>query len=66
MGAEIYILISFHIVNQYHVKTDFFFTKKQHDYKCDIDFIQQFNKEEFPKLLCLKYQNCINAFVTAG
>ncbi len=25
----------------------FFSTKKQHDYKYDIDFIQQFNKEEF-------------------
>ncbi len=39
--------LSFHIVNQYHVKTDVFSTKKQHDYKRDIDFIQQFNKQEF-------------------
>ncbi len=27
--------------------SDAFLTKKQHDYKCDIDFIQQFIKEEF-------------------
>ncbi len=40
-----YILISFHIVNQYHAKTDFFSTEKQHDFKCDIELIQQFNKE---------------------
>ncbi len=65
MGAEMYIFISFHIVNQYHVKTDFFFTKKQHDYKCDIDFNSSSIKKNF-KVLCLKYQNRINAFVTAG
>ncbi len=45
MRAEMFILISFHIVNQYHTKTGVFFpTKKQRDYKCDIDFIQQFIK----------------------
>ncbi len=27
--------------------SDAFLTKKQHDYKCDIDFIQQFIKEVF-------------------
>ncbi len=44
-----YILKSFRIVNQYHAKTYIFFfsTKKQHGYKCDIDFVQKFVKEEF-------------------
>ncbi len=45
-----YILKSFSIVNQYHAKTYVFFfscTKKQHGYKCDIDFVQKFIKEEF-------------------
>ncbi len=36
-----YIFI-FHIVNQYDTKSDVF----RHDYKCDIEFIQQFNKQE--------------------
>ncbi len=30
----------------YHTKSDVFFSKSKHNYKCDIDFIQQFNKQE--------------------
>ncbi len=28
------------------MKSAVFFSKKYHDYKCDIDFLQQFNKQE--------------------
>ncbi len=38
-----YIFI-YHIVNKYLMKSAIFFLKNQHDYKCDIDFIQLFNK----------------------
>ncbi len=66
MGAEIYILISFHIVNQYHVKTDFFFPTKSNMITNVILILYSSSIKKNLKVLCLKYQNRINAFVTAG
>ncbi len=43
MGAEIVYIYVSHDSN--HTKNAFFFSKNKHDYKCDIDFIQQFNKQ---------------------
>ncbi len=40
-GQNIYM---FHIVKNY-TKSDVVFFKNKHDYKCDIDFTQQFNKQ---------------------
>ncbi len=37
--------ISFHIVNITREECHLF-SKSQHDYKCDFDFMQQFNKQE--------------------
>ncbi len=45
-GRNVYIYIISYLISITQRLT-FFYTKKQHDYKCDIDFIQQFNKEEF-------------------
>ncbi len=41
----IYIDIISYLISITRRLTFFFHTKKQHDYKCDIDFIEQFNKE---------------------
>ncbi len=44
MGAEDYIFVPLHIVKQFLMKRDFFFSNV--DYKCDIDFfLQQFSKQ---------------------
>ncbi len=43
MGAEnVYIYVSY---DSNHTKSAVFFLEKKHGYKCDIDFIQQFNKQ---------------------
>ncbi len=42
-GQKMYIF-TFHIVKN-HRKCGVFFFKNKHDYKCDIDFIQKFNKQ---------------------
>ncbi len=43
MGAEnVYIYISY---DSNHTKIVVFFLKNKHGYKCDTDFIQQFNKQ---------------------
>ncbi len=43
MGAEnVYIYVSY---DSNHTKSAVFFFKNKHDYTCDIDFIQQFNKQ---------------------
>ncbi len=39
MGQKMY-LFTFHMI-----QNTSFFLKNKHDYKCDIDFIQQFNKQ---------------------
>ncbi len=43
MGQKMYV--SFHIVTITR-RVMFFFSKSKHNYKCDTDFIQQFNKQE--------------------
>ncbi len=44
-GAEnVYIFIISY--SYHHTKSDVFFSKSQHNYKRDIDFKQQFNKQE--------------------
>ncbi len=47
MGAEnLYIYTTpYSLVNQFHMKSAVFFSKNDHDYKCDIDFLKQFNKQ---------------------
>ncbi len=40
MGQKMYIFIPFHTVNQFQLKR----AENYYDYKCDIDFLQQFNK----------------------
>ncbi len=43
MGAEnVYIYVSY---DSNHTVSSFFFLKNKHGYKCDTDFIQQFNKQ---------------------
>ncbi len=54
-----YIFILFHIVKQYHTKSAFF-SKYYHDYKCDIDFLQQFNKQEVKRLNFLREVKRLN------
>ncbi len=44
-GQKMYIFISIHLVNLSYEECRFFLKKSQHGYKCDIDFIQQFNKQ---------------------
>ncbi len=48
-GQKMYIF-TFHIVKITRV---LFFLQNKHDYKCDIDFIQQFNKQVHIKILTL-------------
>ncbi len=49
-GQKMYIF-TFHIVKITRRVT--FFLQNKHDYKCDIDFIQQFNKQVNIKTLTL-------------
>ncbi len=43
MGQKMYIF-TFHMI-QITQRVPFFFVENKHGYKCDIDFIQQFNKQ---------------------
>ncbi len=49
-GQKMYIF-TFHIVKI--TRRVPFFLQNKHDYKCDIDFIQQFNKQVNIKILTL-------------
>ncbi len=49
-GQKMYIF-TFHIVKI--TRRVLFFLQNKHDYKCDIDFIQQFNKQVNIKILTL-------------
>ncbi len=44
-------IFTFHIVKI--TRKENFFLQNKHDYKCDIDFIQQFNKQVNIKILAL-------------
>ncbi len=47
-----YIFIPLHIVNQFHRKSAIFL-QNYHDYKSDIDFLRQLNKQEVKKTYIL-------------